>query len=118
MMVNLLGNGHFSAFRNTVRFSLRIKRATFSERPLNRSKASFSCASDPQLEPRVICFDLETTGFQKGVDRIVEIAAQDGHGGPMSRMSSLVNPEMRIGWWATQATQIYDHMVNKPEIPK
>ena len=65
-----------------------------------------------------ISFDLETTGFIAGVDRITEIGAvKFTNGQPDGVYSTLVNPEIPIPPGSTKVTGITDKMVaDKPKI--
>lgn len=63
-----------------------------------------------------IVFDLETTGFSRRMDRIIEIALQDLGGGNNSTFQTLVNPECYIP--NSNVHHITTHMVNRPEIPR
>ena len=65
-----------------------------------------------------IAFDLETTGFVAGVDRIVEIGAVRFQGGePEALFSTLVDPEMPIPKGASHVNGITNEMVEgKPKI--
>lgn len=65
-----------------------------------------------------VAFDLETTGFLPGVDRIVEIGAVRFENGQVDGVfSTLVDPKMPIPEAASQVNGIFDEMVSgKPEI--
>ena len=65
-----------------------------------------------------ISFDLETTGFIAGVDRITEIGAvRFTDGKPDGVYSTLVDPDMPIPPGSTRVTGITDEMVQgKPKI--
>ena len=67
---------------------------------------------------KFIAFDLETTGFLAGVDRIVEIGAvRFDNGQPESLFSTLVDPGISIPKGASQVNGITDKMVKgKPKI--
>lgn len=64
----------------------------------------------------VLVFDIETTGFCKNRDRIIEVAVQDLHGGKNSTFQTLVNPERYVP--NAHIHGISTHMVNKPDIPR
>lgn len=64
----------------------------------------------------VICFDIETTGFGKERDRIIEFACQDLRGGENSTLQTLVNPERDVP--NEQIHGISTHMVNRNDIPR
>lgn len=64
----------------------------------------------------VICFDIETTGFAREKDRIIEFACQDLRGGENSTLRTLVNPERDVP--NEQIHGISTHMVNRCDIPK
>lgn len=65
-----------------------------------------------------IAFDVETTGFVAGVDRIVEIGAVKFVGGtPHSVFATLIDPEISIPVAASKVNGISDDMVlGKPKI--
>lgn len=67
---------------------------------------------------RFIAFDLETTGFIPGVDRIIEIGAVRFIDGKVDAVfSTLVDPQMSIPEGASRVNGIYDNMVEgKPLI--
>ena len=67
---------------------------------------------------KFVAFDLETTGFLAGVDRIVEIGAVCfDNGEPESLFSTLVKPGIPIPKGASQVNGITDEMVkDKPKI--
>ena len=59
-----------------------------------------------------VAFDLETTGFMPGVDRIIEIGAVKFDGlKPVDAFVSLVNPRMEIPQSSTDITGITNEMV-------
>lgn len=64
----------------------------------------------------VLVFDIETTGFSRENDRIIEIAFRDLLGGRNSTFQTLVNPEKVV----TNAYihRISTHMVSKPGVPR
>lgn len=64
----------------------------------------------------VLVFDIETTGFCKNRDRIIEVAIQDLRGGKNSTFQTLVNPERYVP--NAHIHGISSHMVNKPDIPR
>lgn len=67
---------------------------------------------------RFVAFDLETTGFLPGVDRIVEVGAVRFVNGEVDAVfSTLVNPERSIPAGASAVNGIRDEMVlGKPKI--
>lgn len=67
---------------------------------------------------KFIAFDLETTGFLAGMDRIVEIGAvRFENGQPDALFSTLVDPNMHIPEGASKVNGITDEMVKgKPQI--
>lgn len=73
---------------------------------------------DPASLVTVIIFDIETTGFSKTDDRIIEIALQDLQGGENSTFQTLVNPEREVPWNTTKIHGIRTDMVNKPGVPR
>ncbi|XP_057792158.1 exonuclease DPD1, chloroplastic/mitochondrial [Salvia miltiorrhiza] len=64
----------------------------------------------------IICFDIETTGFGKERDRIIEIACQDLRGGENSTLQTLINPERDVP--NEQIHGISTNMVNRYDIPR
>ncbi|XP_057718778.1 exonuclease DPD1, chloroplastic/mitochondrial [Arachis stenosperma] len=64
----------------------------------------------------VITFDIETTGFSRENDRIIEIALRDLQGGENSTFQTLVNPERCVP--NSHIHHITTHMVNRPEVPR
>jgi DNA polymerase-3 subunit epsilon len=67
---------------------------------------------------RFIAFDLETTGFIPGVDRIVELGAVRFVNGEVEAVySTLIDPQMPIPEAASRVNGIFHHMVQgKPTI--
>ncbi|CAL1407597.1 unnamed protein product [Linum trigynum] len=63
----------------------------------------------------VIVFDLETTGFSRQFDRIIEIAFRDLGGGENSTFETLVNPERLIPNSHVHGINYY--MVTRPGVP-
>ncbi|XP_021742634.1 exonuclease DPD1, chloroplastic/mitochondrial-like [Chenopodium quinoa] len=63
-----------------------------------------------------IVFDLETTGFSRTVERIIEIALQDLHGGENSTFHTLINPGRDVGNEFIHG--ISTQMVSKPGVPR
>ncbi|KAH6772547.1 hypothetical protein C2S52_004654 [Perilla frutescens var. hirtella] len=64
----------------------------------------------------IICFDIETTGFAREKDRIIEFACQDLRGGDNSTLQTLVNPERHVP--NEQIHGISTQMVNRDDIPR
>uniref|UniRef100_A0A5B7BM82 Exonuclease domain-containing protein n=1 Tax=Davidia involucrata TaxID=16924 RepID=A0A5B7BM82_DAVIN len=64
----------------------------------------------------VIIFDIETTGFSRENERIIEIALQDLLGGENSTFQTLVNPERYVP--NPHIHGISTHMVNRPDVPR
>ncbi|KAJ6305976.1 hypothetical protein OIU78_021328 [Salix suchowensis] len=64
----------------------------------------------------VIVFDIETTGFSRDNDRIIEIALQDLEGGENSTFQTLVNPGRHVN--NSHIHYITTHMVSKPDVPR
>lgn len=75
-------------------------------------------ADDKELVSPVtmIVFDLETTGFSRENERIIEIAFRDLSGGKNSTFQTLVNPQRYIVNHHVHG--IRTHMVNRPDIPR
>ncbi|XP_061371957.1 exonuclease DPD1, chloroplastic/mitochondrial [Gastrolobium bilobum] len=64
----------------------------------------------------VIVFDIETTGFKRENERIVEIALRDLHGGENSTFQTLVNPQRYVP--NSHIHGITTQMVNRPDVPR
>ncbi|CAA0834660.1 Exonuclease DPD1- chloroplastic/mitochondrial [Striga hermonthica] len=64
----------------------------------------------------VICFDIETTGFSRERDRIIEFACQDLRGGENSTFQTLVNPERDVP--NEDIHGISSRMVNRRDVPR
>ncbi|KAK7258972.1 hypothetical protein RIF29_24565 [Crotalaria pallida] len=64
----------------------------------------------------VIVFDIETTGFNRENDRIIEIALRDLQGGENSTFQTLVNPQRNVLNSAIHG--IKTQMVVKPDVPR
>ncbi|KAL0357286.1 UNVERIFIED_CONTAM: Exonuclease DPD1, chloroplastic/mitochondrial [Sesamum calycinum] len=64
----------------------------------------------------IICFDIETTGFAREKDRIIEIACQDLRGGENSTFQTLVNPQRDVP--NEQIHGISTRMVNRYDVPR
>lgn len=63
-----------------------------------------------------IVFDLETTGFNRTTERIVEIALKDLRGGENSTFHTLVNPGRAV--LNSHIHNISTNMVNRPDVPR
>lgn len=63
-----------------------------------------------------IAFDIETTGFCRTTDRIIEIAMRDLRGGDNSVFQTLVNPECYVP--NANIHGISNHMVNRHDVPR
>ncbi|KAG9459505.1 hypothetical protein H6P81_004013 [Aristolochia fimbriata] len=64
----------------------------------------------------VLVFDIETTGFRRSHDRIIEFALQDLFGGRNSTFQTLVNPERFVP--NTVIHGISTNMVNRHGVPR
>ncbi|KAL4636751.1 hypothetical protein ACB092_03G031300 [Castanea dentata] len=64
----------------------------------------------------VIVFDIETTGFSRENERIIEIALRDLEGGENSTFQTLVNPQRFVP--NSHVHGITTRMVNKPDVPR
>ncbi|KAF7837767.1 exonuclease DPD1, chloroplastic/mitochondrial [Senna tora] len=71
---------------------------------------------EPKHNVKVFVFDLETTGFDRKKERIVEIAIRDLQGGRNSCFQTLVNPERAVP--NSHIHGITTEMVNRPEVPR
>ena len=75
-------------------------------------------SSKMQLEPTIIVFDIETTGFLKPCHKIIEIACRDLAGGERSTLATLVNPSQAVPMSSTSVHNISSEMVNREDIPR
>ncbi|KAF6171169.1 hypothetical protein GIB67_035126 [Kingdonia uniflora] len=73
------------------------------------------CGESQRLVP-IIVFDIETTGFSRKTDRLIEIAFRDLRGGDNSTFVSLVNPGRYVG--NDDIHGITTAMANRPENPR
>lgn len=64
----------------------------------------------------ILVFDIETTGFSRRNERIIEFALRDLIGGKNSTFQTLVNPEKVI--LNTDVHGISTYMVNRPDVPR
>lgn len=64
----------------------------------------------------IIIFDIETTGFSREHERIIEIALRDLHGGENSTFQTLVNPGCSVP--NSYIHGITTGMVNRPDVPR
>ncbi|KAF2288292.1 hypothetical protein GH714_005842 [Hevea brasiliensis] len=99
--------------------AVNVKKNEISELPKTQ------CSDSQQKFPEnvdlanlltVIVFDLETTGFSRENERIIEIALQDLEGGENSTFQTLVNPERYVP--NSNIHGITTHMVCRPGIPR
>lgn len=63
-----------------------------------------------------IIFDIETTGFSRDRERIIEIALRDLHGGENSTFQTLVNPGCIVP--NSHVHGITTGMVHRPDVPR
>lgn len=79
-----------------------------------------SCVTNPNgqsLLNSYVVFDLETTGFQPNIHKIIEIGAVKVKGGVITeRFSSFVNPNVPIPYKIEELTGINDTMVMDAEV--
>lgn len=75
-------------------------------------------AEDKELAKLVtlIVFDIETTGFSRELERIIEIALLDLHGGKNSMFQTLVNPDKYVP--NAHVHGISTNMVCRPDVPR
>ncbi|KAI3770497.1 hypothetical protein L6452_01631 [Arctium lappa] len=102
--------------------------ASLTHTTLNTSRVEISESKSIHIEEKIsenidtskhittIVFDIETTGFSREKDRIIEIALQDLSGGENSTFETLVNPDKYIA--NSQIHGITSYMVNKPGVPR
>ncbi|XP_047158623.1 exonuclease DPD1, chloroplastic/mitochondrial-like [Vigna umbellata] len=64
----------------------------------------------------VIVFDVETTGYSRVNDRIIDIALRDLQGGEHSTFQTLVNPQCHVP--NSHVHGIATHMVNRTDVPR
>lgn len=64
----------------------------------------------------VIVFDIETTGFSRENERIIEIALRDLQGGPNSTFQTFVNPQRSV--YNSHIHGITTQMVSRPGVPR
>lgn len=64
----------------------------------------------------ILVFDIETTGFSRRGDRIIEFAVRDLMGGKNSTFQTLVNPEQDVK--NTFVHGISNRMLCRPEVPR
>ncbi|XP_062081881.1 exonuclease DPD1, chloroplastic/mitochondrial [Humulus lupulus] len=64
----------------------------------------------------IIVFDIETTGFSRESERIIEIALQVLRGGKNSTFQTLVNPNKSVE--NERIHGIKTNMVNRPDVPR
>ncbi|XP_030459788.1 exonuclease DPD1, chloroplastic/mitochondrial [Syzygium oleosum] len=99
--------------------TLNIEKAEITEfRKIEYSDVQQKIAENKELASLVtlIVFDLETTGFSRESERIIEIALQDLSGGKNSTFQTLVNPERYVP--NAHIHGITTHMVNRPDVPR
>jgi hypothetical protein len=73
---------------------------------------------DSSLDPTVIVFDIETTGFLVSGTKILEFACRDLAGGERSTMQTLVNPNQEVPKRSTEVHNITTEMVNQAGVPR
>ncbi|KAK3151376.1 hypothetical protein QOZ80_3AG0245080 [Eleusine coracana subsp. coracana] len=64
----------------------------------------------------ILVFDIETSGFSRRNDRIIEFAVRDLMGGKNSTFQTLINPEKDVR--NTHVHGISNRMLTRPEVPK
>ncbi|KVI11016.1 Exonuclease [Cynara cardunculus var. scolymus] len=102
--------------------------ASLTHNTLNTSRVEISESKSIHIEEKIsenndisklitiIVFDIETTGFSREKDRIIEIALQDLSGGENSTFQTLVNPDKYV--LNSHIHGISSYMVNKPGVPR
>ena len=72
-----------------------------------------------QIQKRFIAFDVETTGLNRELDRVVQVGAVlFEEGKPTKRFCTLVNPEMQIPAQVSEINHITDDMVAEAPLEK
>ncbi|CAL0302317.1 unnamed protein product [Lupinus luteus] len=92
--------------------------------PIDQSQAIQDCVIQQEIAQNkdlsslvtVIVFDIETTGFSREKDRIIEIALRDLQGGENSTFQTLVNPQRDI--LNSEIHSITTQMVDRPDVPR
>ncbi len=75
-------------------------------------RAELDSQNEERIRKKFIAFDVETTGFDKALDRIVEIGAVIFENGEIQKsFSSLVNPGVSIPKAATEVNHITNEML-------
>lgn len=64
----------------------------------------------------ILVFDIETSGFSRRNDRIIEFAVRDLMGGKNSTFQTLINPEKDVR--NTHVHGISNRMLTRPDVPK
>lgn len=102
--------------------------ASLTHSTLNTSRVEISDSKSIHIEEKImenkdisklvtiIVFDIETSGFSREKDRIIEIALQDLSGGVNSTFQTLVNPDKFVT--NSQIHGIHSYMVSKPGVPR
>ncbi|XP_010421551.1 PREDICTED: exonuclease DPD1, chloroplastic/mitochondrial [Camelina sativa] len=92
-------------------------RTKIQQQPFGNLQQRLSQDKDLPKLLTVIVSDLETTGFNRTKERIIEIAAQDLAGGENSTFQTLVNPG-EVPVTNTNIHGIRNDMVRRPEVPR
>ncbi|XP_077219105.1 polynucleotidyl transferase, ribonuclease H-like superfamily protein isoform X2 [Tasmannia lanceolata] len=114
-------NINLEVFDGTVRRTtkLNVKKSDFFEFKSIQNddvqqKVAYGRDCDRSLT--IFVFDIETTGFSRHTDRIIEFALQDLLGGKNSTFQTLVNPERTVP--NAKIHGISTHMVNRSDVPR
>lgn len=115
--------------RKTTNIGQQITDVTsFTHTNLNTTKIKINESKSIHLEQKIsenkdlsklvtiFVFDIETTGFSRENERIIEIALQDLSGGVNSTFETLVNPDKIVT--NPHIHGISTYMVNRPGIPR
>ncbi|XP_068661674.1 exonuclease DPD1, chloroplastic/mitochondrial-like [Aristolochia californica] len=102
----------------------RRSRANVNKSELQNFKSIQQCDVQQSVTERtelsqlitVLVFDIETTGFRRSHDRIIEFALQDLFGGRNSTFQTLVNPQRFVA--NTDIHGISTNMVNRHDVPR
>ncbi|KAL6901937.1 hypothetical protein ACP4OV_004813 [Aristida adscensionis] len=113
----------FSNSRNLHSESVESSIEVFKQSELDRLK-SLQCynieekfsGAKTEWPATILVFDIETTGFSRRNDRIIEFAVRDLMGGENSTLQTLINPETNVK--NSFVHGINNSMVSRPDVPR